>query len=103
MCIRDSTDTVYGFAVVVQSRHPKQFVIPSDQDFDQILNEPARFGVRFLLAVPRAGRGSSDALNIRYPTLYDNGDQISTLVLEARNQGANMPNWRVYEVNPRTS
>ena len=97
------TDTVYGFAVVVQSRHPKQFVIPSDQDFDQILNEPARFGVRFLLAVPRAGRGSSDALNIRYPTLYDNGDQISTLVLEARNQGANMPNWRVYEVNPRTS
>ncbi|GAC46952.1 ArnT family glycosyltransferase [Gordonia aichiensis] len=94
------TDTVYGFAVVVQSRHPKQFVIPSDQDFDRVLNEPARFGVRFLLAVPRAGRGSSDALNIRYPTLYENGNQISTLALEARNQGTNMPTWRVYEVNP---
>lgn len=94
------TDTVYGFAVVVQSRHPKQFVIPSDQDFDRVLNEPARFGVRFLLAVPRAGRGSSDALNIRYPTLYENGNQISTLALEARNQGINMPTWRVYEVNP---
>ena len=64
-------DTVFGFAVIVQSRHPKQFVIPSDQDFDRILNDPARFGVRFLLAVPRSGRGSSDCLLYTSPSPRD--------------------------------
>lgn len=92
------TDTVYGFGVVAQSRHPKQFVIPSDQDFTEILNDPAAHGVRYMLAVPSDGRGTSDALNVRFPTLYENGDQISALVLEARNQGADLPDWRVYRV-----
>ncbi|MEP9417532.1 glycosyltransferase family 39 protein [Gordonia sp. VNQ95] len=92
------TDTVYGFAVVVQSRRPKQFVIPSDGDFALVLNDPAGHGVQYLLAVPDTGRGASDALNQRYPTLYENGAQISVRVLEARNQGANSPDWRVYRV-----
>uniref|UniRef100_UPI003D93F5E9 ArnT family glycosyltransferase n=1 Tax=Gordonia sp. B7-2 TaxID=3420932 RepID=UPI003D93F5E9 len=94
-------DTVYGFAVVVASTRPKQFVIPSDQDFTTILNDPAANGVQYLLSVPNEGRGSADALNIRYPTLYDNGSQISVLVLEARNDGANLPDWRIYRVIPR--
>ncbi|MFW0785940.1 glycosyltransferase family 39 protein [Gordonia sp. CPCC 206044] len=91
-------DTVYAFAIIAQSTRPKQFVIPSDQDFSEILNDPAAHGVRFMLAVPKTGRGESDALNIRYPTLYENGAQVSVQVLEARNQGANLPNWRIYRV-----
>lgn len=91
-------DTVYGFAVIAQSDRPKQFVIPSDQDFSAILNDPAAHGVRYMLAVPRSGRGASDALNIRFPTLYENGAQIGVLVLEARNQGADLPTWRIYRV-----
>ncbi|MFT4087516.1 MAG: glycosyltransferase family 39 protein [Gordonia sp. (in: high G+C Gram-positive bacteria)] len=94
------TDTVYGFAVVVRSTHPKQFVIPSDQDFPVILNDPADFGVKYLLAVPNTGRGRSDALNQRYPTLYEDGGDLGTLVLEAPNQGADLPDWRVYAVTP---
>lgn len=94
------TDTVYGFAVVVASTRPRQFVIPSDQDFTNILNDPAAHGVRYLLAVPKAGRGVSDALNVRYPTLYDNGAQISVLVLEVPNDGADQIDWRVYRVIP---
>lgn len=93
-------DTVYGFAVIAQSARPKQFVIPSDQDFTEILNDPAAHGVQYMLAVPRSGRGESDALNIRFPTLYENGAQVSVLVLEARNQGADLPNWRIYRVSP---
>nr|WP_315972003.1 hypothetical protein [Gordonia sp. NB41Y] len=91
-------DTVYGFAVVVQSTHPKQFVIPSDSDFTAVLNDPVDHGVQFMLTVPRSGRGESDALNQRYPTLYENGAQISVLALIARNQGADLPDWRIYRV-----
>ncbi|MGC4934326.1 ArnT family glycosyltransferase [Gordonia sp. DT30] len=92
------TDTVYGFAVVVQSVRPKQFVIPSDPDFTEILNSPKSAGVQYMLAVPDEGRGVSDALNQRYPTLYDNGAQVAVRVLDVRNQGADLPDWRVYRV-----
>lgn len=91
-------DTVYGFAVVAQSQRPKQFVIPSDEDFTEIVNEPGENGVRYILAVPRSGRGVSDALNVRFPTLYENGARIGVLVLEARNVGADLPDWRIYRV-----
>ncbi|MGV9714185.1 glycosyltransferase family 39 protein [Gordonia sp. NPDC003424] len=91
-------DTVYGFAVVVRSARPKQYVIPSDQDFTNILNDPAANGVQYMLAVPNEGRGVSDALNTRFPTLYENGAGIGSLVLEARNQGADLPKWRLYRV-----
>ncbi|GAA3700840.1 glycosyltransferase family 39 protein [Gordonia hankookensis] len=93
-------DTVYGFAVIAQSRHPKRFVIPSDEDFDETVNNPAAHGVRLMLAVPVTGRGASDALNIRYPTLYENGGGIGVLMLEAPNQGVDLPDWRVYRVTP---
>ncbi|MEZ5212895.1 ABC transporter [Gordonia sp. (in: high G+C Gram-positive bacteria)] len=92
------TDTVYGFAVVARSDSPRQFVIPSDEDFPEQLNDPAHFGVRYLLSVPNTGRGQSDALNLRYPTLYENGAGIATLVFEAPNQGADLPDWRIYRV-----
>ena len=91
-------DTVYGFAVVVRSTRPRQFVIPSDRDFTRVLNDPAAFDVQYILAVPNQGRGTSDAVNVRYPTMYDNGAQIAELVLEAKNQGANLPDWRLYRV-----
>ncbi|MCX2962990.1 glycosyltransferase family 39 protein [Gordonia sp. Z-3] len=91
-------DTVYGFAVVAQSQNPKQFVIPSDQDFTEMVNDPAAHGVRYMLSVPRSGRGESDALNVRFPTLYENGAQVGVLVLEARNVGADLPDWRIYRV-----
>jgi hypothetical protein len=92
------TDTVYGFAVVVASVKPRTFVVPSDPDFVQRLNDPGSFGVRYLLAVPPTGRGVSDALNIRYPTLYETGAGISTLALEVPNNGDGQPNWRIYRV-----
>ncbi|MFI6172370.1 ArnT family glycosyltransferase [Nocardia sp. NPDC051052] len=91
-------DTVYGFAVVVASHRPDQFVVPSDRDFVKVLNRPAERGVKYILAVPNTGRGTSDAVNRRYPTLYENGSGIATLVLEVPNDGAGQPEWRVYQV-----
>ena len=52
------TDTVYGFAVVVASRKPKTFVVPSDPDFITLLNDPAAYGIKYLLAVPTPAAAS---------------------------------------------
>jgi len=97
------TDTVYGFAIIAASRHPKTFVIPSDPDFVRLLNDPSAAGVEYLLVVPPTGRGVSDAVNQRYPTLYNTGADIATLELEMPNDGENQPNWRLYRVNEPTS
>ena len=93
------TDTVYGFAVVAASEDPNMFVIPSDDDFTERLNDPAAGGIRYLLAVPNEGRGVSDALNLRYPTLYETGADIATLELEIPNDGDSQPDWRLYRVD----
>ncbi|MFV8053745.1 ArnT family glycosyltransferase [Mycobacterium sp. 48b] len=93
------TDTVYGFGVLAASSRPRVFVIPSDPDFTELLNDPTANGVRYLLAVPATGRGTSDALNVRYPTLYDTGAEVATLELEVPNDGDGQPDWRLYRVN----
>jgi hypothetical protein len=93
------TDTVYGFAIIAASRHPKTFVVPSDPDFTELLNSPTENGIKYLLVVPPTGRGKSDALNMRYPTLYDTGAEIATLELEIPNDGDSQPTWRLYRVN----
>lgn len=97
------TDTVYGFAVVVASDKPRTFVVPSDPDFVQLLNDPSAHGVKYLLAVPPTGRGISDALNQRYPTLYETGADIATLELEIPNDGDSQPDWRLYRVNEQSN
>ncbi|WP_072805892.1 ArnT family glycosyltransferase [Rhodococcoides yunnanense] len=91
-------DTVYGFAVLAASSHPARFVVPSDQDFTTILNDPSAAGVQYLLTVPNTGRGQSDAINRRYPTIYDNGATVAVLDYEVPNDGADQPDWRVYRV-----
>jgi hypothetical protein len=97
------TDTAYGFAVVVASRNRKTFVLPSDSDFVKLLNDPSAFGIKYLPAVPNTGRGVSDALNLRYPTLYETGAEVATLELEIPNDGDNQPDWRLYRVNEPTA
>lgn len=92
------TDTVFGFAILAASDRPKTFVVPSDPDFTALLNAPSDNGIRYLLAVPPAGRGIADALNKRYPTLYDTGAEVATLELEIPNDGDSQPIWRLYRV-----
>lgn len=91
-------DTVFGFAVVAASSNPKMFVVPSDPDFTTLLNDPVGGGIEYLLAVPPEGRGISDALNMRYPTLYDTGSDVAALELEIPNDGDSQPTWRLYRV-----
>lgn len=96
------TDTVYGFGVLAATDRPRVFVIPSDPDFTELLNDPSERGITYLLAVPPIGRGASDALNLRYPTLYETGAEVATLELEIPNDGDGQPDWRLYRVNEPT-
>jgi hypothetical protein len=66
-----------------------------------LLNDPSANHIRYLLAVPRIGRGTSDALNLRYPTLYSSVADVATLELEIPNDGDGRPDWRLYRVNER--
>lgn len=93
------TDPVYAFSVIASSQQPKAFVIPSDPDFVRLLSDPSAHGIKYMLAVPNEGRGTSDALNVRYPTLYETGAEVATLELEVPNNGKDQPTWRLYKVN----
>lgn len=94
-------DTVQGFPIIASTERPDRFVVPSDRDFVTILNDPAAHGVRFMLTVPEEGRGTSDALNLRYPTVFENGAGIASLEMEVVNSGFDRPTWRVWRVLPR--
>ena len=93
-------DTVLAFGVVTASDNPKQFVITSDTDFVKILNNPSESGVEYILTVPNEERGVADAINRRYPTMYETGSGgIGALVIEVENDGGTVPpNWRLYRL-----
>lgn len=92
-------DTVFGFPILASTQNPATFVIPSDRDFVTILNDPVAYGVQYLLTVPDSGRGASDALNLRYPTIFENGAGIASLEFEVVNSGFDRPDWRLWRVN----
>lgn len=90
-------DVLFGFDIVVASTNPEQFVIPSDRDFPQVLADPVSRGVQYLLTIPDDGRGSVDAINKRFPGIFEGTNPIGHLRMEALNDGAG-PDWRLYEV-----
>lgn len=91
-------DTWEGYSIVMTADHMKQFVITSDYDFTRDLNDPARFGVRYLMVPQPKGIGSLDALNRRYPTLWSHGAGISTLVLQFDAPIPSLGSWRLYRL-----
>lgn len=92
-------DTQQGFAILAATEHPERFIVPSDRLFQRALDDPAGHGVTHLLAVPREGRGRADALNRRFPTLYDTGADVGLLMMEIVNDG-DQPDWRLFLVGP---
>jgi hypothetical protein len=58
------TDSAYAFAIILASRHPRQFVITPDRDFPAILADPRGHQVRFLLV---SANGAADAVRAAYP------------------------------------
>ena len=84
-------DALFGHPVVLASARPEQFVVSTDRDFAQALDRPWESGVRWFVAVPDRGRGESDALNRRWPGVYEDGAGIAEVVLEAPADGPDPP------------
>lgn len=82
------------------SDRPRQFVVRSDYDFFDKLNNPAGTGVQYILVPRPTGFGKLDAVNVRYPDIWDTGAGIGTLVMTVTgpNGGAQ---FRIFRVHPR--
>lgn len=71
-------DTSNSFAVVLNARDQRWFVIPADRDFERILSAPAAFGVRYVV-VPRRST-LYDAVIEAFPQLKDDGGTFARRV-----------------------
>ncbi len=93
-------DADAGFAIVLNSDNPHQFVITPDYDFESDLADPRAAGVRYMLVPRRGGVGSADALNRAYPSLYATGAGFATLVHDFSDPslGSSDLGWRLYRV-----
>ena len=80
----------------MNSKHPHQFVITSDRDFQRVLADPITFHARYLIVPPRGGFGDLDAVNRAYPNMYASG-RDSRLVTQYHEPGC--PAFRLYKLN----
>ena len=80
------------------SDNPEQFVVRSDFDFFAKLNQPSAKGVQYILVPRPTGLGSADAVNVRYPTMWDDGAGIATLAMTVTSPGGT-PQFRIYQIN----
>ncbi|MFC7673604.1 hypothetical protein ACFQWH_11015 [Mycolicibacterium sp. GCM10028919] len=72
-------DTFNTWGIWLSSNNPKQFVITSDYDFNPVMNRPWDFGVRYIVS-SNPVISDADALNVRYPSLWNDGAGLGTLV-----------------------
>jgi hypothetical protein len=96
------TDTFQSWAIWLASQDPEQFVITSDKDFFDALNAPERSGIQYILVSNPRLDGYQDAVNKRYPTIWEDGAKIATLVLRVTGPG-DFERWRIYRVSSTTT
>jgi hypothetical protein len=89
-------DTFNTWGVWLSSARPTQFIITSDFDFKAALNRPWDHGVDYLV-VSNPAITDADALNIRYPSLWQDGAGFSRLLYATRGFAGD-ERFRVYEV-----
>lgn len=82
--------------VALASRHPQQFVITNDRDFQPVLADPVTFNARYILVPPKGGTGDLDEINRTYPSLYESGAGIAALEHEFTGEGC--PALRLYRL-----
>ncbi|MBO0681400.1 glycosyltransferase family 39 protein [Mycolicibacterium sp. S2-37] len=72
-------DTFNTWGIWLASDDPKQFIITSDYDFTVAVNRPWESGVQYIIATNPAFT-DADALNMRYPSLWQDGAGLGKLV-----------------------
>ena len=86
-------DSAYGYAIILSSAHPRQFVITSDRDFQTSVDDPRSHGVTYILV---QAEKPADAVQVRWPTLFADGAGIGIL---RRSWEGFDGEWRLYAVS----
>ncbi len=96
-------DSFAAWGIWLNSADTKQFIVTSDYDFKAALNRPWEFGVTYLV-VSNPASTDADAINIRYPSLWNDGAGFSKLVLTMMNGASDDDRFRIYQITgaPRT-
>lgn len=72
-------DTSTDFQIVLKVRRPDRLIITSDRDFERTLQNPQHFPVDYMLIPSPDEEGHVNAVNSRYPELYEHGAAWATL------------------------
>jgi hypothetical protein len=87
--------------LILQSKHPKEFSIPNDEDYVERMGAPYQAGVRYFLVPEPVGLGLADSLNKEWPTLYQDGAGLATLAGTVRM--SDCPTFRLYKLTPNAT
>jgi len=86
------TDSFSSFRIIMGSKTPRNFVITSDDDFEDSLLAPAEHHIDYILVPNPQAVLSLDGVNQEYPTLYEQGAEW--VQLEQEFDGY----WKLYKV-----
>ncbi len=87
------TDSGTGFGVLLHTDHPSQFIITSDADFRERVADLST--VKYILVPENTGLLKLDAINRRWPSLFQTGPAANSLVKEWKAANGR-PAWRLY-------
>jgi len=90
-------DSFATWGIWLNSADTEQFIVTSDYDFRAALNRPWRYGVTYLVVTNPAST-DADAVNIRYPTLWNDGAGFSKHVLTMMNGASADDRFRIYQI-----
>ncbi|GFP32817.1 hypothetical protein HKBW3S42_01125, partial [Candidatus Hakubella thermalkaliphila] len=88
-------DDYNGWAIILLYGDGKVFIDQIDLEFWDALNNPGKYARYILVPDPTVGRAVLDQVNVKYPTLYEQGADFVTLV---KNFESPPYYWKLYEV-----
>ncbi len=85
------TDSASAYVILVNSHHPRRYLITSDYDFRSALENPLEHDVQYIL-VPKPMRNVQSTVNTAYPSLYEEGTEWTELERDFDDI------WRLYKI-----
>jgi hypothetical protein len=85
----DSFETFY---IILNLDNTDNLITTTSYTFKEAVDDPAALDVKYIVAVDPSGLGASDAINMRYADLYENGADWCTLL-------KSFDGFRLFEVN----
>lgn len=85
-------DSFNAYEIILNSRYPARFINSTDRDFREFLNNPGSYRNLYFLVPQPGGLASLNAVNARYPEIYDELLPWASLTLELEG------NWKLFKV-----